>query len=36
MARDPCTDTSERSPESTASISALTRPYCDAFAPWQP
>ena len=36
IAREPCTLTSERSPESTASISAQTSPYCDAVAPWQP
>ena len=29
MASEPCTLTSERRPESTASISAQTRPYCD-------
>ena len=36
MASDPCTLTSERSPESTASTSAQARPYWVALAPAQP
>ena len=36
MASDPWTLTSERSPESTASTSAQTSPYCEAVEPWQP
>ena len=36
IASEPCTETSERSPESTASISAQAMPYCVADAPGQP
>ena len=36
MASEPCTLTSERRPESTASISAQTMPYCVAVESWQP
>jgi hypothetical protein len=36
MAREPCTLTSERMPESPASSSRQARPYATAEVPWQP
>ena len=36
MARDPCTETSERIPESAASSSRQASPYCTALAPAHP
>ena len=36
IASDPCTDTSDRMPESTASSSRQARPYCTDDIPAQP
>ena len=36
IASEPCTETSERMPESAASSSRQARPYCTALAPAQP
>ncbi len=36
IASEPCTDTSERTPESAASSSMQARPYATAFVPAQP